>query len=207
MQVAKEMKLDFFERDEFGLMEQLRIFENYPLFTPVVLLSGTSIKNIVVGELDGTEVFLFDHKYHIRRNGNSVVVNQTVFAANVKDHEVPGFRYRHDRWYQMKLINRHRMPGMRGEIVFREELVRQDETEELVRSKLIPELQALLTAENPANIEVLEGYLLVYRPETLLGTEDAISFYQNCCAITNLLQSNQGQKSVYRWAEIQEKDY
>jgi hypothetical protein len=206
MQVAKEMNLDFSETDTFGLMKQLRMFHFFSHYPPYVLGFSNGIQNVVSGALEDTDVFLFDHNYHTK-SGRDRNVSQTSFVAILKDPNTPGFRYQHDCWYQMKLINRHRMQGKQGPIVFREELVNWDETEALVREKLIPELQPFLTAEDPANIELREGCLLIYKPEISLGTENAIAFFQDCCALTALLQSKQNRKPLYRWAEIQEKDY
>lgn len=202
MQVAKEMNLDFSETDRFELAKQLRVFESFDLFPAF----STGISNVVPGLINDVEVFVFDHSYRTRQ-GRDRTVSQTTFAAVLKDYKVPGFRFQHDCWYQMKLINRHRMPGKRGEIVYREQLVEWEESEETAREKLIPELRALLTAHAPANIEVREGYLLIYKPETLLNAENTVSFFLDCCALTTLLQSAQERKSVYNWAEIQGKDY
>ena len=207
MQVAKEMNLDFSERDAFELTRNLRVFELFSFFRTIALPFSDTIKNIVSGVLDDTEVYLFDHSFYEKKRGGDRTIYQTIFVVVLKDRKIPGFRFQHDRWYQMKLINRHRMPGKQGEIVFREALVRWDETETLAWEGLIPELQALLPAEAPANIELREGYLLIYQPRMLLGTERAITFFQDCCALTALLHSKDTRKPLYRWAEIQGKDY
>jgi hypothetical protein len=201
-QVAGEIGIDYEKNDTFHLKKQL---SNFKYFSESLLSSHYStIQNIVAGALHHVDVYLFDHQY--RTGGeNSRTYQQTVFVANLNDLKIPGFRFQYDCWYQMKLINRHRMPS--GQVVYQEELMVHNETEESVREKFPPAMQSLLSAVNPANIECQKGYLMIYRPKTLMGTEDAISFFYDCCDFVTMLQSKQTRKIIYEWAEIEGKYY
>ncbi len=71
----------------------------------------------------------------------------------------------------------------------------------------MPELQSLLTDYFPAQIEVCDGYLLIYKPARLLGAEASRAFYEDCCALTELLKSRQQRQSVLQWTELKGRDY
>ena len=200
-QVAREMDVDFYENDLFDLRGQLIAFE---LFSKFYLINPHwHITNVLPGVLDDTQVFLFDYTSSEGRR----LMQQTVFVAIDPNWKIPDFRFRHDRWYEAKLISRHRKPGGDKKIEFRSDALRLKETEELVRETLVPELQALLTEYHPAQIEVCDGHLLIYRPACLLGAEASRAFYEDCCALTDLLKSRNQRQNVLRWAELKGRDY
>ncbi len=201
--LAQEMGLDFSERDTFNLGNQLTVFE---LFRRN-LFEWPNIRNLLPGALDDTEVFLFEYSFFVKKGRGQRLIEQTVFVAIDPDWQRPEFRYRHDRWYEAKLISRHRRSGPHGPIEFRSELLRAHETETSVRESLVPELQALLTELGAAHIEVSNGCLLIYRPAYLMSTDAARTFYEDCCALTVLLKSKATRHRVLQWAEWKGKDY
>lgn len=203
--LAQEMGLDFSERDTFNLGNQLTIFE---LFRQNLFFTWFhNIRNVLPGVLDDTEVFLFEYSFLVHGRRSQSFIEQTVFVAIDPNWQLPEFRFRHDRWYQAKLISQHRRSGPHGPIEFRSDFLRVHETEASVRESLVPELQALLTERNPAHIEVSNGCLLIYRPAYLLGFDAARTFYEDCCALTDLLKSKAKRQRVLQWAEWKGKDY
>jgi hypothetical protein len=202
-QLAREMGLDFSENDIFDLKNQLHAFELFGGFPLVNLFCH--VVNVLPGVLEETHVFLFD--YTSEKSNRRRSVQQTVFVAIDPNWKLPDFRFRHDRWYEAKLISRHRKPGGDQKIEFSRDALRLHETEELVRESLVPELQSLLTEYHPAQIEVCGSYLLIYKPARLLGAEASRSFYEDCCALTELLKSKNQRQNVLRWAELKGRDY
>ncbi len=204
--MAAEMGLDIHKVDPFGLGKQLLIFK---LFRPHLFNWSHHITNVIPGEIEGIEVFLFDYSYYegegIGRRKSTI--KQTVFVARIEALDVPGFQFRHDRWYEAKLISRNRKPNNNREMDYTSRLVPANETIATVRKSLVSELQSLLTPYHPTQIEVSEGYLLIYRPAILLVPDYAQAFYIDCCAILPLLQSKQKQRSLLQWAELKGRDY
>lgn len=206
-EVAKRVNLDFTEYDEFDLHNELRMFKLIKWRPFIDVITRLGIKNVISGILEGSEVFLFDYDYkrYSSRIGN--ICAQTVFVALLEDVKLPNFRYQGKYWYQYALISRHNKPGNPGQIEFRENLVKWDETEEQAQKQLIPELQFFLSADEDTQIEVIDGRLLIYKPGVLMSTDNAVDFFGKCCALTALLQDRETRKSVIRRAEIKGKDY
>jgi hypothetical protein len=201
--IATEMGLDIYETDPFGLGKQLVIFK---LFSSYLFNWTHQITNVIPGEMEGIEVFLFDYSYDKSGERYRQIIRQTVFVARIEALDVPDFQFRHDRWYEAKLISRHRKPNNR-EIDYTSRLVPANETIETARESLVSELKPLLTRLYPAQIEASGGYLLIYRPAQLLWPDTAQVFYEDCCAILPLLQSKQKQRSLFQWAEMKGRDY
>lgn len=197
-EVANAMNLDFYAEDPFRLGQQLLKFE---LFSPHLINWSHDIQNVIPGVLENTQVFIFDYSYSKSRRHFS---SQTVFVAINPQWRFQDFRYRHDRWYEAMRIAQQRR-GLPGQLRYYHENANTDMTEEQVREQMPPELQALLTPYKPSNIELKEGCLVIYVPDTIITEKFAPEFYQDCCALVALLESKPN--SVQRWAEIRTKDY
>lgn len=196
--VADAMNLDFYEEDPFRLGQQLRQFD---LFTPYFFNWSHDIRNVIPGVLENTQVFLFDYSFRKSKHNTS---RQTVFVAINPQWKFRDFRYRHDRWHEAKRIAQQRQ-GLQGQLKYYHESINTDVTEAQAREQMPPELQALLAEYSPANIESNGGYLVIYVPNMVFNAAFAQTFYENCCALVQLLETKPNM--VQKWAEIRTKDY
>ena len=202
--VAQEMGLEFSQNDVWGLRSALNCFNKD--FFNTTFHRGYHFSNFIPGTVEKSSVFLFDCNERWGDDSRRSI-HQSIFVAQLNNPKCPEFRFRHDRWYEAKLINRHRVGGAHGEIRYHEERMNADESQESVTKGLMPELKALLDEPNPAQIEYLNGYLLIYKPNKLLDFQDSVDFYLDCCALTALLQTQRPTPRLLSWAEIKGKDY
>ncbi len=90
-QLAQELNLAFFEKDGFGLLQQLK---NFDLFSRERRWMGRNgkITNVMRGKVGYTDVYLFDYAYVVSTGKSSHTVRQTVFFADDKNWFLPNFR-------------------------------------------------------------------------------------------------------------------
>jgi hypothetical protein len=193
-QLANEFGLSFYEKDSFGLGTQLQAFK---LFRPErgIRWKGRSnrITNVMRGQVDGTDVYLFDYTYIVHTGKSSHAVRQTVFFANDKDLHLPDFRLKPENWWHKILAK----TGAGRDINFEEtpDFSRRfwltGEIEDLIREKFNPELQRFLAARPPIHLEGSNYYLIGYKPGKALNADEAQVFFERCCQIVRLLKTEQ----------------
>jgi hypothetical protein len=198
------MGLTFFDIDEYDIEKRIRASSLLDL--PLIYWGASNVHNLIPGQFDGMDVYLFDFSNN-RRSTKRHLIKQTAFVAIPTTWQLPAFRFRHDRWYEVKLINRNREGGPHGTINFRPERLKANETFQTALDSLTPELHALLDDPRPAQIDSFNGCLLIYKPEVLIHPAAARDFFDRCCAFALSLQSRADRRKVLQWAEIKGEDY
>jgi hypothetical protein len=202
--MAADMGLTFLDIDEYDIEKRIRVSSLLDL--PLIYWGASNVHNVIPGQFDGMDVYLFDFSTQ-REGSNRRLIKQTAFVAIPTTWKLPEFRFRHDRWYEVKLINRNREGGPHGVINFRPERLKANETLQTALENLTPELNALLDDPRPAQIDCFNGCLLIYKPEVLIHPAAARDFFEHCCAFALSLQSRAERRKVLQWAEIKGEDY
>jgi hypothetical protein len=79
----------------------------------------------------------------------------------------------------------------------------KSEFEGLVRQKFTPELQNFMLEKPPVTLEGENYYLLAYKPGKVLDPAAAETFFENCCALTRLMQT-EGKMELLQLVELKE---
>lgn len=203
--LSNTMATTYSEDDSYGLAQQLKGFDLLRRNRTKWLNNGR-IDNVMRSTVGETEVFLFDYSYVVSNGKSSRRVSQTVFFANDKKWYLPSFRLKPERWWH-KLMS---SMGMANDIDFEENPEFSDkfwlksEFESLIRQKFTPELQDFMLEKPPVNLEGENYYLLAYKPGKLLSPEAAKVFFENCCALTRLMQT-EGRMELLELVELKEE--
>lgn len=96
--LAHELGLSFHEKDAFGLSRQLQAFDLFKLERKKWGKSNR-ITNLMRGQVNGTDVCLFDYTYVVSTGKSTTTVRQTVFFANDKAFNLPDFRLKPENWW------------------------------------------------------------------------------------------------------------
>ncbi len=202
--LSNTMAATYSQDDSYGLAQQLKGFDLFRRHRTKWFNNG-EINNVMRSTVGETEVFLFDYSYVVSTGKSSRRISQTVFFANDKKWYLPNFRMKPERWWH-KLMS---SMGMAQDIDFEENPEFSDkfwlksDFESLVRQKFTPELQDFMLEKPPVNLEGENYYLLAYKPGKLLSPEAAKVFFENCCALTRLMQT-EGRMELLELVELKE---
>lgn len=200
--LARRLDLDFYEKDDFGLLAQLKSFDLFRRERRWIGSNGR-IGNILRGRVGETDVYLFDYTYSVQSNNSRRRITQTVFFANDKNWFLPDFHLKPETWWhkvQARL-------GAAGDInfdehpEFSEKFWLSGEFADLIREKFSPALRDFLAERPPSHLEGSNYYFLAYKPRKRLDAAEAEVFFKNCCALVKLLQ-NEGKMELLNLAEI-----
>ncbi len=207
-QLAQVLELAFHSRDLFGLSKQLKAFDLFKRErSPLRLGRGTRVTNVMRGQVDGTDVFLFDYSYMVNTGNSAKEVRQTVFFADDKTFQLPNFRLKPENWWHKVLAK----TGVQKDIQFPEHpdfsgrYWVTGEIEELIRQKFNPELQHFLTARPPIHLEGSNYYLIGYKPGKVLNPDEARAFFERCCQLVKMLKEKEGTE-LLNLAELKKEE-
>jgi len=202
--LSNTMAATYSEEDSYGLAQQLNGFDLFSRRHTGWLRNG-SITNVMRSTVGETEVFLFDYTYMVSTGKSSHRIAQTVFFANDKKWYLPNFRMKPERWWHklMSSMGMARDINFEENSDFSEKFWLKSEFESLVRQKFTPELQAFMLEKPPVNLEGENYYLLAYKPGKLLNPQEAKTFFENCCALTRLMQT-EGRMELLELVELKE---
>ena len=200
--LARALGLSAVHDHSLGLTRQLQAFDLFSRERSSWFRNG-SVSNIIRGQVDGTDMYLFDYTYVISTGKSSRRVSQTVFFANDKDWYLPDFRLKPETWWHKTLaaigwdsdINFSESPE------FSEKFRLTSEFEDLIRKKFTPDLQAFLTERPPTHIEGSNYYLIAYKPNKVLSAEEARGFFKHCCVLVVMLKKD-GKQELLDLAEL-----
>jgi hypothetical protein len=200
--VSKITGCTFSAKDTYGLVQQLKDFDLFHRERSRFFRNG-KVTNVLRGMVGETEVFLFDYTYVVSTGKSAHRVVQTVFFANDKKWFLPNFQLKPENWWH-KLIS---AMGLGKEIDFEENKEFSDkfwlksEFEDLIRKQFTPELQQFMLEKPPVHLEGNNYYLLAYKPGTRIPSGSLHTFFDNCCALTRLLQS-EGKTALLELVEL-----
>ncbi len=203
--LALELGLSFHEKDAFGLSNQLQAFELFKLERNKWGRSNR-VTNLMRGQVDGTDVCMFDYTYVVHTGKSAHTVRQTVFFANDKRLEVPDFRLKPENWWH-KILTK---TGAVKDINFKEHpdfsnrFWLTGEIEALIREKFSPDLQRFLTARPSIHLEGSNYYLIAYKPGKALNADEAQVFFERCCQLTKLMKA-EGKSELLDLAEMKKE--
>ncbi|MBV6443279.1 MAG: hypothetical protein DYG98_05950 [Haliscomenobacteraceae bacterium CHB4] len=206
-QLAETMGLPFYEKDLFGLSNQLKAFDLFKRERGFRWGRGGHVTNVMRSQVDGTDVWLFDYSYVVHAGNTHREVRQTVFFANDKNFQLPDFRLRPENWWQ-KLLG---VMGAKKDINFPEHpdfsnrFWLTGEIEALIREKFSPELQRFLTERPPVHLEGSNYYLIAYKPGKALNADETQVFFEHCCQLVQLMKA-EGKSGLLDLAEMKKVD-
>lgn len=204
--LADKLKTSYSEKDSFGLAQQLNQFDLFKRERKKMFRNG-KITNVMRRTVGDTEVFMFDYSYVISTGKSAHRVSQTVFFANDKKWFLPNFRLRPESWWHKILSG----IGMQKDInfeenpAFSEKFWLKSEFEDLVHQQFTPALQQFMMEKPPVHLEGNNYYLVAYKPNKLLSPADTEAFFENCCALTKLLQT-EGKMELLELVEIKQEE-
>lgn len=188
--VSKTVGASFSEKDPYGLALQLRQFSLFRR-EGKGLFRNNSISNVFRSTVGETEVYMFDYFYVISTGKSSHRVYQTVFFANDKNWYLPRFHLKPENWWHkiLKGLGMEQDINFEENREFSEKFWLKSAFEDIVRQQFTPELQQFMLERPPVNLEGDNYYLLAYKPGKRVPPAEAKQFFENCCALTRLLQT------------------
>lgn len=187
--LGRQLNLTAVTDHSLGLTRQLQSFELFERERSSWFRNG-SVSNILRGEVDGTQVYLFDYSYVVSTGKSSRRITQTVFFADDKNWYLPNFRLKPETWWHKVLA----YIGWESDVNFEESKEFSDkfwlnsEFNELIQQKFTPEIRDFLTEQPPVYLEGSNYYLIAYKPNKMLSPNEAETFYKQCCDLLVLLK-------------------
>ncbi|MBL7783326.1 MAG: hypothetical protein JNM22_18995 [Saprospiraceae bacterium] len=187
--LGRQLNLMAVTDHSLGLTRQLQSFELFERERSSWFRNG-SVSNILRGEVDGTQVYLFDYSYVVSTGKSSRRITQTVFFADDKNWYLPDFRLKPETWWHKVLA----YIGWESDVNFEESKEFSDkfwlnsEFNELIQQKFTPEIRDFLTEQPPVHLEGSNYYLIAYKPNKMLSTGEAETFFKQCCDLLVLLK-------------------
>lgn len=200
-ELARRLGLQFREKDDFGLLQQLKNFDLF--FRRRRWFHSGQIANVMSGRVGETEVYLFDYIYYVSSNNSRRRIVQTVFFANDKNWFLPNFKLEPETWYH-KVMDRL---GMSADINFEEHPEFSDsfrlkgELADLIRDKFSTSVRDFLTDRPPSHLEGNNYYFIAYKPRKKLNADEAEIFFENCSHLVELLKK-EGKTELLNLAEL-----
>jgi hypothetical protein len=187
--LAAQLEMPFLAQDSYGLAKQLQGFDLFRRERSAWFGKG-KVTNVLRGQVEGADVFLFDYTYSVQAGKNRKTITQTVFFANDKQLALPDFRLKPETWWHKiqtmlgltKDVNFEENPD------FSEKFWLKSDFEDLVRQRFRPELQQFLLSRPPAHLEGEGYYLLAYKPRVQLSPAEAKAFFEQCCEMLRHLR-------------------
>lgn len=201
-ELAGRLGLDYREKDEFGLLQQLKSFDLFRRMRR--WFHNGKIVNVLSGRVGETEVCMFDYIYYVSSNNSRRRITQTVFFANDKKWFLPNFKLKPETWWDKVRVHL----GDTGDINFPEQPEFSDQFRldgdmaDLIREKFSPPVRQFLAERPPAHLEGNNYYLIAYKPRKKLNVDEAESFFQNCGKLTELLKK-EGKTELLNLAELE----
>ncbi len=171
LSVSTELELDFMEKQDFGMHQQLGEFKLFQVG------GSRKVSNVLSAPGLGFENHLFDYKYVISTGNSTKVFNQTVFFINSKELSLPQF-YQKPESIFTKLLS---ILGF-DDIDFYNHETYSDlyhlkgEYEEVIRYYFSKEVLDLLTSQKEMYLEGMNYYLILYQRNKLCPPEQIRSF-------------------------------
>ncbi|MCC7504987.1 MAG: hypothetical protein IT259_06795 [Saprospiraceae bacterium] len=199
--MAQRLGLQFREKDDFGLLQQLKSFDLFHRMRR--WWHSGKITNVLSGKIGDTEVYLFDYIYYVSSNNSRRRIVQTVFFANDINWFLPNFKLKPETWYH-KVLDRL---GLSSDINFEEHPEFSErfhlngELSDLVRDKFSGAVREFLTERPPSHLEGNNYYFLAYKPRKKLNPDEAEVFFENCRHLVELLKK-EGKTELLNLAEL-----
>lgn len=183
--LAYELDMTYEAKDEWGL---LRLLEDFKLFQP----GGRKRIEHLLHRQDNmleSDLRIFDYRYTISTGKSSRTFKQTVFFMQSKKLGLPQFLMKPEHFF-------HRVGeflGLSQDIDFEEHpkfseqywLTSQDE--DYLRASLNEPFLKFFTIEKDWQLEGLNYYLLFYRKNHLLSSQEIAEFYKKGTQICEML--------------------
>ena len=201
--LGKELDLAVLPKDSLGLDRQLQQFELFSRERSSWHRNG-SVSYVLRGQVEDTEVYLFDYTYVVSTGKSAHRVSQTVFFANDKNWYLPDFHLKPETWWHKVL----KTIGWKDDINFSESPDFSDKFwltsnfEQLIREQFTPTLQNFLLERPPVHIEGRNYYLVAHKPGKVLQADEARSFFEHCCELVKMLKK-EGKTELLNLAEWQ----
>ena len=199
--LGKELDLAVLPKDALGLGRQLQQFELFSRERSSWLRNGR-VSYVLRGQIEDTEVYLFDYTYVVSTGKSAHRVSQTVFFANDKNWYLPDFHLKPETWWHKVL----KTIGWKDDINFSESPDFSDKFwltsnfEQLIREQFTPTLQHFLLERPPVHIEGRNYYLVAHKPGKVLQADEARNFFEQCCEMVKMLKK-EGKTELLNLAE------
>jgi hypothetical protein len=187
--LGREIGMSAVPDHSLGLTRQLQAFDLFARERSSWFRNGR-ITNILRGQVEDTEVYLFDYSYVISTGKSSRRITQTVFFANDKNWYLPDFRLKPETWWH-KVLDKI---GWQSDINFEDtpdfskKFWLNSEFQDLIRQQFTPAIREFLTDRPPAHIEGSNYYMIAYKPNKVLSRAAAQAFFKHCCDLVVMLK-------------------
>ena len=199
--LAQRLGLSFTKDDLYGLASQLKDFDLFRRERSW-FSRRSRVNNVMRGQVDGTDVYLFDYSYVVSSGKSSRRITQTVFFANDTRWYLPDFHLRPENWWQkIRALFDKRDINFPENPEFSDQFWITGELESLIRKTFGPEVQQFLCERPPVHLEGSNFYLLAYKPRKALRGEEAAAFFEHCCQLVKLLKQ-EGKLELLNLAEL-----
>lgn len=150
---------------------------------------GQEARNLLWGEIEGTELAIFDYRYVTGYGKDKRVHKQTVLSFHSSDLKLPKFELRPEGFF-------HKVGQAFGYAdidfpshpIFSERFLLRGEDEEAVRILFSPDLLNLFESQPGISVEGAGDRMIIYRKRRRRKPEDVRAFFEEGLPFFQLLQ-------------------
>jgi len=185
--IAKETKLSYSYKDEFGLVHLLKDFSLFRAFSP------NSITNILEDKtkLYESNFHVFDYQYRLWNGEMDEIFTQTVFFAQSKQLSLPHFYMEPGRVFKLiekssegEAFNLNEFPPFSNEFWLKGK-ERGD-----TRKAMSDDLLDYFAVEKDWTIEGVNYFMILYKKEKVIPTTDLMELFQKGKAIVKMFSES-----------------
>lgn len=173
--VAKQLALSYERNDDFGLINFLKDFKLFNRGRQKEILNIIGEKS----DLFEVDYRVFDYKYVITAGKHSKTFRQTVFFVQSKHLGLPQFYMHPERFFDkagtylgIDDIDFEAFPK------FSDQYWLKGEEEGLIRNAMSNKILHFFTVEKEWSLEAINYFLIFYKKNELIPSENVASFYE-----------------------------
>lgn len=173
--VAKQLALSYERNDDFGLINFLKDFKLFNRGRQKEILNIIGEKS----DLFEVDYRVFDYKYVIMAGKHSKTFRQTVFFVQSKHLGLPQFYMHPERFFDkagtylgIDDIDFEAFPK------FSDQYWLKGEEEGLIRNAMSNKILHFFTVEKEWSLEAINYFLIFYKKNELIPSENVASFYE-----------------------------
>jgi hypothetical protein len=188
--MADDLDMDFYNSDEYGLVDYL---EGFKIFSEG---RRKSIKNMLI-RVDGTldlDIRIFDYQFVVGGGNSTHVFKQTIFYLHSKKLSLPQFLLKPEHFFH-KIGHFLGMPqdiNFEAFPEFSKQYLLKGENEEEVRATLNDDVLHFFTVEKNWSLEGHNNTLLFYKKGKRQSPETIKDFYNKGLLIYKMLINEKG---------------
>lgn len=183
--IARQLQMSYVPKDEYGTQSLLGDFK---LFQKGI---AKEVRNLLHKKeaTENLEISIFDYHYVVPTGNSMVPFAHTVFFIQSKTLALPQFLLKPENFFH-KIGTHLGMQDIDFEShpEFSDQYLLKGEDEALIRKKLDDNFRSYFTIEKDWTLEGLGYFMILYRFNKILPTEQLTEFYEKGWKIYNLLK-------------------